>query len=82
MFLGEKSQKEKVQIRTQNEEIVETDMDIWYYTYKEVIRVKKEQCNVSSRKNNLSFAFKGPSYARNIVFFINFLAYFWKYLKN
>ena len=68
MFRGEKSQKEKVQIRTQNEEIVETDMDIWYYTYKEVIRVKKEQCNVSSSKNNLSFAFKGPSYARNIVF--------------
>ena len=46
---------------------------------KTVVRVWKKQCNVSSRKNNLKFAFKGPTYARNIVFFIDFLADFWKY---
>ena len=34
MFLGEKSKKEKVNIKPQNEKIVETDMGIWYYTYK------------------------------------------------
>ena len=34
MFRGEKCKKEKVKIKTQNEKIVETDMDIWYYTYK------------------------------------------------
>ena len=27
---GEKSKKKKVKIRTQNEEIVEKDMDVWY----------------------------------------------------
>ena len=31
---GEKIKKEKVKIKTQNKETVETDMDIWYYTYK------------------------------------------------
>ena len=34
MFRGEKIKKEKVKIKTQNEKIVETDMDTWYYTYK------------------------------------------------
>ena len=34
MFRGEKGKKEKVSIKTQNEKIVETYMDIWYYTYK------------------------------------------------
>ena len=43
-----------MKIKTQNEKIVETDIDIWYHTYKKlVIRVRKKQCNVSSRKNNL-----------------------------
>ena len=27
------SKKEKVKIKTQNEKIVETDMNIWHYTY-------------------------------------------------
>ena len=54
MFRGEKSKKEKVKIKTQNEKTVETDMNIWYYTDKKaVISVRKKQCNVSSRKNNL-----------------------------
>ena len=54
MFCGEKCKKEKVKIKTQNEKIVEADIDIWYHTYKKlVIRVRKKQCNVSSRKNNL-----------------------------
>ena len=30
---GEKGKKEKVSIKTQNEKIVETYMDIWYYKY-------------------------------------------------
>ena len=30
MSCGEKSQKKKVNIRTQNENIVEKDMDVWY----------------------------------------------------
>ena len=42
MFRGEKSKKEKVKAKTQNEKIVETDMDIWnvymaddiWHTYK------------------------------------------------
>ena len=34
MFHGEKSKKNKVNIKTQNEKIVETDMDIRFYTYK------------------------------------------------
>ena len=34
MLRGEKSKKEKVKIKTQNEKIVETDMDVWYYAYK------------------------------------------------
>ena len=34
MFRSEKSKKEKVKIKKQNEKIVETDIDIWYYTYK------------------------------------------------
>ena len=54
MFCGEKNKKKNVKIKTQNEKIVETYMDIWYYTYKKtVIRVRKKQCNVSSWKNNL-----------------------------
>ena len=36
---------------------------------KTVIRVRKKQCNVSSRMNYLEFAFKGPKYARNLVCF-------------
>ena len=34
VFRGGKIKKEKVKIKTQNEKIVGTDMDIWYYTYK------------------------------------------------
>ena len=35
MVRGEKSEKEKVKIKTQNEKIVEADMDdIWHYIYK------------------------------------------------
>ena len=35
MVCGEKTEKEKVKIKTQNEKIVEADMDdIWYYIYK------------------------------------------------
>ena len=50
----EKIKKEKVKIKTQNKETVETDKDIWYYTYtKTVINVRKKQCDVSSPKNNL-----------------------------
>ena len=41
-FRGEKSKKEKAKIKTQNERIVEADMDIWYYTHKKtVISVRK-----------------------------------------
>ena len=39
MFRGEKSKKEKVKIKTQNEKIVETDMNIWYYTHKKQLLV-------------------------------------------
>ena len=50
----EKIKKEKVKIKTQNKETVETDMDIWYYAYKKtVISVRKKQCDVSSPKDNL-----------------------------
>ena len=46
MSRGEKSMKKKVKIKTQNEKIVRTDMDIWDQTYeKTVIRVRKKQCN-------------------------------------
>ena len=77
MFRGEKSKKEKVKIKTQNEKTVETDMNIWHYTY-------KKQLFESGRnsKNNLQCAFKGPTYARNIGFFVNFFADFWKYQIN
>ena len=60
MSRGEKSVKRKVKIKTQNEKIVETDADIWHYIYiyiyiyeKTVIKVRKKQCNVSSRMNYL-----------------------------
>ena len=54
MFLGEENKKKKVKIKTQNEKMVEIDMDIRYYTYKKtVIRVRKKQCTLSSPKNNL-----------------------------
>ena len=33
MSRGEKSKKKKVKIRTQNEKIVEADMNVWYQTY-------------------------------------------------
>ena len=61
MSRGEKRRKKKVKIKTQIDKIVETDRDIWHLTYeKKVIRVRKKQCNVSSRMNYLEFAFKGP----------------------
>ena len=41
MFRGER--KEKVKVKTQNEKIVVTDMDIWYYIY------KKKQLLLSGR---------------------------------
>ena len=54
MSRGEKRMKKKVKIKTQNEKIVETDRDIWHKEYeKTVIRVRKKQCNVSSRVNYL-----------------------------
>ena len=54
MFRVEKSQKEKVEIKTRKGKTVETDMDIWHYTYKKtVITVRKKECNVSSSKKNL-----------------------------
>ena len=34
VFRGEKIKKEKVKMKTQNEKIVETDMDTWHYTNK------------------------------------------------
>ena len=44
MSRSEKSEKKKVKIRTKNEKIVETDMDVWYLTYKKTfIRVRKKQ---------------------------------------
>ena len=49
---------------------------------KTVIRVRTKQCNVSSCMNYLEFAFKGPKYARNLVFFVDILAEFLKYLKS
>ena len=83
MFCGEKIKEEKVKIKTQNEKIAKTDMDIWYYTYKKAVNsVRKNQYNVSSHKNNLQFAFKGPKYARNIVFSVDFFPDFWKILKK
>ena len=30
MCRGDKSKKKKVKIRTQNQKIVDTDMDVWY----------------------------------------------------
>ena len=52
MSHGEKRVKKKVKIKTQNENIVETDADIWHYIYeKTVIKDRKKQCNVSSRMN-------------------------------
>ena len=49
-----KEKRREVKIETQNEKIVETDMDIWYYSYKKtVISVRKKQCNVISCKKNL-----------------------------
>ena len=52
MYRGEKRVKKKMKIKTQNEKIVETDSDIWYYIYeKTVIKVRKKQCNLSSRMN-------------------------------
>ena len=53
MFRGQKSKKENVKIKTQNEKVVETDMDIWCYTYKKQLLEWKKQWNVSSCKNNL-----------------------------
>ena len=43
MSRGEKSRKKKVKIKTQNEKIVETDMDITKRYEKTVIRVRKKQ---------------------------------------
>ena len=54
MSRGEKRVKKKVKIKTQNEKIVETDADIWHSIYeKTVIKVRKKQCNLSSRMNYL-----------------------------
>ena len=41
VFRGGKNKKEKVKLETQNEKIVETDMDIWYYTHKKNYTYKK-----------------------------------------
>ena len=57
MFRGEKSKKEKVKMKTQNEKVAEPDMDISYYTYKKtVISVRKKQCNVSSNEGSVKIA--------------------------
>ena len=80
---GEKKRKKKVKIKTQNDKLVETDRDIWHWTYeKTVIRIRKKQCNVSSRMNYLEFAFKGPKYARNLVFLLIFCQSFWNIKKT
>ena len=51
----------------------------WEKIYeKTVIRVKKIQCNVTSRMSYLEFAFKGLKYARNIAF----LLIFWLNFSN
>ena len=82
VYPGERRMKKKMKTKTQNEKIVETDRDIWYQTYeKTVIRVRKKQCNVSSRMNYLQFAFKGPKYVRNIVFLLIFWQSFWNITK-
>ena len=39
MFRGKKIKKQKVKIKTQNQKIVETDMDTWYCTYKKQLLV-------------------------------------------
>ena len=39
VFRDEKIKKEKFRIKTQNERIGETDMDIWYCTYKKQLLV-------------------------------------------
>ena len=36
-FSGEKSKKKNVKIKTNNEKIVETGMNIWYNTYKKTL---------------------------------------------
>ena len=76
VFRGQKSKKEKVKIKTQNEKLVETDINIWYYTYKKtVIRVRKKQCNVIIRKNNLQFVFKFPAYEAWSAWFVKRLIF-------
>ena len=50
-FVARRVRKKK--IKTQNDKIVETDMDIWCYTDIKKVIIREKQCNVSSRKNNL-----------------------------
>ena len=40
--------RKKVNIKTKNEKIVETDMDIWYYTYENSYQFQEErvQCTL------------------------------------
>ena len=52
MSCGEKRVKKKVKIKAQNEKLVQTDADIWHYIHERtIIKVRKKQCNVSSRMN-------------------------------
>ena len=47
----------------------EQQKQIWIYGFihiKNSYQCREKQCNVSSFKNNLQFAFKGPKYARDI----------------
>ena len=37
MYRGENSKKKNMTIRIQNEKIVETDMHVWYETYKKTL---------------------------------------------
>ena len=61
-FVARRLRKRRRKIKTKNEKIVETDMDIWYYTYRKTIdSVRKKGCNVSSvsfkRENSESALF-------------------------
>ena len=62
MFRGKKGKKEKKKIKTQNDKIVETDMDIWCYTdiKKVIIRAMQAAariiCNLVKMYQEYSFS--------------------------
>ena len=79
MLLGEKSKKEKVKIKTQNEKIVETDMDIWYYTHKKQLLVSGRNSAMSVAARIICNLLLKAQNMPGISFFVDFLADFWKY---